>query len=266
MRLKDRLAGSRVLLTGVTGFVGEALLHLHAHRGARTCMSRCWCGPRATLSGHGPDRRAAGEADLRRGRRGAPAASRRCWRPGRGASRATWPTCPTLPADLDAVVHCAGDVSFDPPVDEGVHHQRRRHPRPARPDRRGARPPAGRPLRPHLHGVRRGPPARRASPRRRSTTTSTCEAELRAGGWRSASGSRTAPAAREVLAQAPRRRPRRSTAAPGCSPPPPRPRRRRTRVGQGRAGPDRHRAGPQPRLDRLLHVHQGAWASGSSRR
>src|SRR4029079_1801244 len=26
---------------------------------------------------------------------------------------------PTLPGDLDAVVHCAGDVSFDPPVDEG---------------------------------------------------------------------------------------------------------------------------------------------------
>ncbi len=24
-----------------------------------------------------------------------------------------------LPKDLDAVVHCAGDVSFDPPVDEG---------------------------------------------------------------------------------------------------------------------------------------------------
>ena len=26
---------------------------------------------------------------------------------------------PALPDDLDAVVHCAGDVSFDPPVDEG---------------------------------------------------------------------------------------------------------------------------------------------------
>ena len=26
---------------------------------------------------------------------------------------------PELPNDLDAVVHCAGDVSFDPPVDEG---------------------------------------------------------------------------------------------------------------------------------------------------
>ena len=26
---------------------------------------------------------------------------------------------PPLPADLDALVHCAGDVSFDPPVDEG---------------------------------------------------------------------------------------------------------------------------------------------------
>src|SRR4051794_29387302 len=26
---------------------------------------------------------------------------------------------PALPEDIDAVVHCAGDVSFDPPVDEG---------------------------------------------------------------------------------------------------------------------------------------------------
>src|SRR4051794_6467873 len=26
---------------------------------------------------------------------------------------------PALPVDIDAVVHCAGDVSFDPPVDEG---------------------------------------------------------------------------------------------------------------------------------------------------
>lgn len=27
MRLRDRLKGQRILLTGVTGFVGEALLH-----------------------------------------------------------------------------------------------------------------------------------------------------------------------------------------------------------------------------------------------
>ena len=25
---------------------------------------------------------------------------------------------PQLPADLDVVVHCAGDVSFDPPIDQ----------------------------------------------------------------------------------------------------------------------------------------------------
>ena len=25
---------------------------------------------------------------------------------------------PALPADLDVVVHCAGDVSFDPPIDQ----------------------------------------------------------------------------------------------------------------------------------------------------
>ena len=28
------------------------------------------------------------------------------------------PNVPQLPADLDVVVHCAGDVSFDPPIDQ----------------------------------------------------------------------------------------------------------------------------------------------------
>ena len=28
------------------------------------------------------------------------------------------PNVPALPADLDIVVHCAGDVSFDPPIDQ----------------------------------------------------------------------------------------------------------------------------------------------------
>ena len=28
------------------------------------------------------------------------------------------PNVPPLPADLDVVVHCAGDVSFDPPIDQ----------------------------------------------------------------------------------------------------------------------------------------------------
>ena len=28
------------------------------------------------------------------------------------------PNVPALPADLDVVVHCAGDVSFDPPIDQ----------------------------------------------------------------------------------------------------------------------------------------------------
>jgi nucleoside-diphosphate-sugar epimerase len=28
------------------------------------------------------------------------------------------PNVPQLPTDLDIVVHCAGDVSFDPPIDQ----------------------------------------------------------------------------------------------------------------------------------------------------
>ncbi len=30
------------------------------------------------------------------------------------------PNVPELPADLDVVVHCAGDVSFDPPIDQAL--------------------------------------------------------------------------------------------------------------------------------------------------
>ena len=54
----------------------------------------------------------------------------------------------------------------------------------------------------------------------------------------------------------------RRTAGPGCSPRPAAAEERRKEWVKERAGPARHRAGPQPRLDRLLHVHQGARRAG----
>ena len=105
----ERLAGQHVLLTGVTGFVGEALLHLllaEAPDVRVTVLVR----PKGSTSAE-----ARTEALLRK------PIFADVPDPG---SRVTVLSgdlgdVPPLPAGLDAVVHCAGDVSFDPPVDEG---------------------------------------------------------------------------------------------------------------------------------------------------
>ncbi|WP_406028987.1 HAD-IB family hydrolase [Nocardioides sp. NBC_00850] len=105
--IRERLAGQHVLLTGVTGFVGEALLHLMLTEVPDVRLS-VLVRPKGSTSG--ADRIAKmltkpifesvsdAEVNVVEGDLSAP---------------------PTLPADLDAVVHSAGDVSFDPPVDEG---------------------------------------------------------------------------------------------------------------------------------------------------
>ncbi len=113
----ERLQGRRLLLTGVTGFVGEALLHLLLTEvpGAHvTLLVR----PRGSTPADDRVRTllgktiftdvvaAAGDVDSL-------LADRLRVLSGDLAD------VPTLPTDLDAVVHCAGDVSFDPPVDDG---------------------------------------------------------------------------------------------------------------------------------------------------
>ena len=106
-----------MLLTGVTGFVGEALLHLLLSEvpGVRvTVLVR----PKGSTSGAGrtaallgkpifvPVVEAAGGVEELMATRV-------------GVLEGDLSDVPALPAGLDAVVHCAGDVSFDPPVDEG---------------------------------------------------------------------------------------------------------------------------------------------------
>jgi alcohol-forming fatty acyl-CoA reductase len=113
----ERLSGRHVLLTGVTGFVGEALLHLLLSdvpgvrvtvlvrpKGSTSAASRT-----AALLGKpifAPVVEAAGGVEELMAARV-------------GVLEGDLAEVPELPADLDAVVHCAGDVSFDPPVDEG---------------------------------------------------------------------------------------------------------------------------------------------------
>ena len=185
--------------------------------------------------------------------------SRSCWR-AVDVVEGDLARVPELPADLDLVVHCAGEVSFDPPIDEGfatnlgglrevlraVHEAAGAH-----------RPPSCRhALRARLHRLRRGA-ARRAGRRGRASRTAVdWKAEEAAALRVRQNAARTPPAPRRRSPSSTRRRRRR------------RPRRAARRLGRGRAaapevgtraaGRRRPRAGPQPRLDRLLHLHQGA--------
>jgi HAD superfamily hydrolase (TIGR01490 family) len=116
--LRERLAGRRVFLTGVTGFVGEALLE--------------------RLLSDFPDTRVVALVRPRGGQDGAARLRRQLRKPAFAALRATLgdgavdqlaarvevlagdlASMPDLPSDIDLVIHCAGEVSFDPPIDEG---------------------------------------------------------------------------------------------------------------------------------------------------
>ena len=115
VRLREALAGRRVLVTGVTGFIGEALLR--------------------TLLVEVPQAR---PVVLVRPKAGQPAADRvarvlrrRTFAPAVEAAggaeqllarvevvEGDLSDVPALPRDLDVVVHCAGEVGFAPPVQE----------------------------------------------------------------------------------------------------------------------------------------------------
>lgn len=112
-----RLDGQHVLLTGVTGFVGEALLHLMLaeapgvrvtvlvrRKGSTSAEARTAALLRKPVF--------AGIVEAAGGVEALMAARIE-------VLEGDLADAPELPPGLDAVVHCAGDVSFDPPVDEG---------------------------------------------------------------------------------------------------------------------------------------------------
>ncbi len=112
-----RLDGRRVLLTGATGFVGEALLHLMLAEVPGVHLSLL-VRPKGSTTAESRIAKLLEKpifAEVVAAAGGVEALMDRRVRVLAGDLA----DAPPLPTDLDAVVHCAGDVSFDPPVDEG---------------------------------------------------------------------------------------------------------------------------------------------------
>jgi alcohol-forming fatty acyl-CoA reductase len=118
-RIAETLAGKRLLMTGVTGFVGEALLERLLHdlpetqvvvvvraRGGQSAEERVRHLLTKPAFRRLRDRDGDAAVDALVGSRIA-------------VLEGDLPHVPPLPGDLDVVVHCAGEVSFDPPIDQG---------------------------------------------------------------------------------------------------------------------------------------------------
>ncbi len=115
-RLRDLLDGKVIVLTGVTGFIGEQILWkvltelpgttpavLVRRKGSTSARDRVVALLRKKVF-----------TELREAAGGAEQLLEARVRVIEG----DLPNVPELPADLDVVVHCAGDVSFDPPIDQ----------------------------------------------------------------------------------------------------------------------------------------------------
>jgi alcohol-forming fatty acyl-CoA reductase len=115
-RLRDLLAGKKIVMTGVTGFIGEQLLWkiltelpettpavLVRRKGSASAHDRMIALVKKPIFTEVRDA-AGGAAELLDGRV--------------EIIEGDLPNVPGLPGDLDIVVHCAGDVSFDPPIDQ----------------------------------------------------------------------------------------------------------------------------------------------------
>jgi alcohol-forming fatty acyl-CoA reductase len=115
-RLRDLLAGKKIVMTGVTGFIGELLLWkiltelpdttpsvLVRRKGSASARDRMIALVKKPIFQEVREA-AGGAAELLDTRI--------------EVIEGDLPNVPHLPADLDIVVHCAGDVSFDPPIDQ----------------------------------------------------------------------------------------------------------------------------------------------------
>jgi HAD superfamily hydrolase (TIGR01490 family) len=115
-RLRHLLGGKKIVMTGVTGFIGEQLLWkiltelpettpavLVRRKGSASACDRMIALVKKPIFNDVRDA-AGGARELLDSRI--------------EVIEGDLPNVPPLPSDLDIVVHCAGDVSFDPPIDQ----------------------------------------------------------------------------------------------------------------------------------------------------
>jgi alcohol-forming fatty acyl-CoA reductase len=115
-RLRDLLAGKKILMTGVTGFIGEQLLwkiltELPDTTPAVLVRRKRSAGARERMI-------TVVKKDIFRGVREAAGGAEELLDARVDVIEGDLPNVPVLPSDIDIVVHCAGDVSFDPPIDQ----------------------------------------------------------------------------------------------------------------------------------------------------
>ena len=113
--LRERLAGKRLLITGVTGFVGEALLERLLSDLPDTPLL-VLIRPRSGQSGRDRLARLLAKPAFEQLRQRSTVEELLARV---DVVEGDLAAIPELPTDLDLVVHCAGEVSFDPPIDEG---------------------------------------------------------------------------------------------------------------------------------------------------
>lgn len=118
--VRAQLSGARVLVTGVTGFIGQAVLErllVEIPDARPVALVR----PRGRRSGRDRLLRLLEQPVLARWREqvGDEEARRRLTEDVDVVEGDLAHATPALPGDLDVVLHCAASVSFDPPIDEG---------------------------------------------------------------------------------------------------------------------------------------------------
>ncbi len=115
-RLRDLLGGRKIVLTGVTGFIGEQLLwkilrELPETRPAVLVRRKGSADARHRVLGLLKKPIFADLVEQAGGKEALLDARIE-------VIEGDLPNVPALPTDLDVLVHCAGDVSFDPPIDQ----------------------------------------------------------------------------------------------------------------------------------------------------